>query len=125
MQNQAYSKSAVNGVNTVNNVTESHLQGQCFQWHWNTRPSERGQLFMIYNNPKNAAHGSMLKAMGMIAGCSDLVYLAPGGSIHFLECKLPEGVQSRAQKTFEARVTALGHRYSIFRSLEEFQALLT
>jgi p-aminobenzoyl-glutamate transporter AbgT len=105
-------------------MTESRIQSDCFTWHWNTFPHERGQLFMVYNTPKNAAHGSILKAMGMLAGASDLIYLASSGKIYFLECKKPGGIQSDAQQTFERNVRTLGHYYLLFYSLEQFQGII-
>lgn len=103
--------------------TEARIQSDCFTWHWNYMPHERGRLFMVYNTPKNAAHGSILKAMGMLAGVSDLIYLSDSGPV-FLECKKPGGEQSPAQKEFQKLVTTLGYRYELFHSLKEFQALV-
>jgi hypothetical protein len=111
-------------IESKNQVTESRLQSEVYTWFHNTYPEQRGQLFMIYNNPKNAAHGAILKAMGMVAGCSDLIYLAPTGKVYFLECKLPEGVQSKDQKKFENMVSGIGHTYRIFRSVEQFQEII-
>jgi hypothetical protein len=107
-------------------MSESKIQSDSFTWHWNTYPHERGQLFMVYNNPKNAAHGSILKAMGMLAGVSDLCYLtdnAPRGIV-FLECKKPGGTQSPGQKEFQSRVQSLGFDYHLFHSLEEFRNIV-
>jgi hypothetical protein len=104
-------------------IPESKIQSTCFMHHWNTYPQERGQLFMVYNTPKNAAHGSILKAMGMVAGCSDLILLRRRHVI-FLECKKPGGVQSPEQKRFETLVRSLGFDYELFHSLPEFVAIL-
>ena len=134
----------------MNNLpSESSIQSECFRWHWNTYPKQRGQLFMVYNNPKNAAHGSILKGMGMVRGVSDLIYLpsntpsiapsitlgsAPGiapsitpvypSPALFLECKLPGEHQKPEQIEFEKLVTGIGHQYHIFMSLAEFQEIL-
>jgi hypothetical protein len=104
-------------------IPESKIQSTCFLHHWNTFPDQRGQLFMVYNTPKNAAHGSILKAMGMVAGCSDLILLRRRHVI-FLECKKPGGIQSPEQKRFETLVRSLGFDYELFHSLEEFQGIL-
>ncbi len=105
-------------------VSEAKIQSACFLWHWNTYPAERKRLFMIYNNPKNAAHGAVLKSMGMIAGVSDMQYLSPSGKVWFLECKKPGEHPSPAQREFAELITSLGHQYRVFRSLPEFQAIL-
>jgi len=141
----------MNKIETTYLPSESSIQSECFRWHWNAYPQQRGQLFMVYNNPKNAAHGSILKGMGMVRGVSDLIYLpghiyipgithgitpvstlcpTPGialccpSPVLFLECKLPGEHQKPEQIEFEKLVTGIGHQYYIFRSLAEFQAIL-
>jgi hypothetical protein len=44
--------------------------------------------------------------------------------IIWLEVKAPNGVQSDAQKSFQALVESNGHRYAIVRSLEDLEAVL-
>jgi hypothetical protein len=83
-ENSVYKKSAVHGVHLSTGVKESKIQSDCFTYHWNHYPAQRGQLFMVYNTPKNAAHGSILKAMGMVAGVSDMIYLPKPKHIVFL-----------------------------------------
>ena len=107
----------------TDNITESRLQQLCFSWHWNNKPLERGRLWMQYNNPKNAAHGAVLKGMGMIPGPSDLAFLQDDGRMLFIELKLPGRRQSPAQKEWAATVRACGADYEIARSLEEFKNL--
>lgn len=120
--------------------TEARLQQLCFTWHWNTLPHERRRLILIHNNPRNAIEGAKLVGMGLQEGSSDLLYLrqfvinntiemlrADAFGIirpHFLECKLVNGVQSQAQKQFQRDVEALGWRYDLFRSLDDFQRLI-
>lgn len=124
--------------------SEARFQQGCFMWHWNYMPEERGRLLLMHNNPRNAVAGAILRGMGMQEGATDLLYLrkvgAPGGISelflvthegwkgiclpHFLEAKLPEGYQSKAQKEFQKQVEAFGWKYDIFRTLEEFQSLI-
>lgn len=108
---------------SLGGLSESAIQQLCFTYHWNAYPHQRRLLFMVYNTPKSAAHGAILKGMGMIAGVSDMCYLSPSG-VYFLECKKPGGRQSDAQKEFQAAVEAAGHKYAIFTSLEEFKTIL-
>jgi hypothetical protein len=93
-------------------------------WHWNTRPNERGLLFMVHNSPKNAIDGARLKAMGMVAGVSDMIYLRDGLPPLCIELKLPDGIQSKAQKEWQKVVESVGCEYVIIRSLSEFQDLI-
>lgn len=79
---------------------------------------------MQYNNPKNAAHGAVLKGMGLLPGVSDLAYLRDDGRMLFIEMKLPGQRQSPAQKDWQQIVTALGADYCVITSLEEFQAAI-
>ena len=101
-------------------MTESKLQSDCFIYVSN-HPQLRhlkGRFFLIYNNPKNALHGSILKGMGLRRGPSDQVLLKQG-TVVWIECKLPGEGQSKDQEDFQAEVEALGMRYYLYRSLDE------
>jgi|SRR5215211_1846982 len=111
------------------NMYEARLQSICFTWHWNSFPSERGRLFMVYNNPNNRIEGAVLKGMGMVPGVSDLIYLFKdewkiSPSVKFLECKLPGCKQDKEQIKFESMVKMLGFGYYLFHSLDEFKLLI-
>jgi hypothetical protein len=105
-------------------ITESKLQQQCFMWHWNTHPDERGRLWMQYNNPKNRAHGAVLKGMGLVAGVSDLAYLKSDGTMLFIELKLPGQKQGPKQIWWEQLVTKTGAEYKVINNLEAFKKLI-
>jgi hypothetical protein len=105
-------------------ITEAYLQAQCFQHHWNTRPNERGLLFMVHNNPRNAVDGARLRAMGLIKGVSDMIYLRPNRHPLCIEFKLPDGVQSKAQKEWQKTVEAIGCEYVIVHTIKEFEQVL-
>lgn len=102
-------------------VTEDSIQSVCFQWHWNTMPHERGMLFHVNQKAKNRIEGNRMKAMGVVPGVSDLIYLK--GPL-FIEMKTPIGEQSPDQKKFQALVESLGYRYIICRSFEEFKHII-
>jgi hypothetical protein len=104
--------------------SEASIQQECFMWHWNTRPEERGRLFHVYNNGKNSEHGAVLKGMGTVSGVADLCYLMPGGRCGYIEMKAPGGRQSRSQKEWQAMVEGLGFKYLIATSLDEFKLAL-
>lgn len=101
-------------------MSEDQLQGQCFQWHWNTFPDQRGLLFHVNQKARNAIEGNRMKAMGVVPGVSDLIYLR--GPL-FIEMKTETGVQSKDQQRFQSLVESLGYRYVICRSFEQFQQL--
>lgn len=108
----------------MSNITESRLQSDCFLWHWNTLPNERGRLFMVHNNPKNAIDGNRLKAQGMVAGVSDMIYLRDGLPPLCIEFKLPDGKQQSVQKQWQQVAESTGAKYVIIRSLEDFIQLI-
>lgn len=105
-------------------MTESRLQQECFLWHWNTYPEQRGRLWMQYNNGKSREHGAILKGMGMVSGVSDLAYLRGDGQMIFIELKVGDSRQSDRQKWWEGVVTACGAEYRIVRSLDEFKEVI-
>lgn len=103
------------------NPSEDSIQSECFQWHWNNLPNERGMLFHVNQKARNKIEGNRMKAMGVVAGVSDLIYLR--GPV-FIEMKSEIGLQSVEQKKFQAIVESLGYRYVICRSLEEFKKII-
>lgn len=115
-----------------NGHPEAQIQTECYQWWWNAFPQHRGLLFAVMNelskelDPEiQLKEAAMRKAMGVFAGVSDFVCLVPSGKWHgiMLECKAT-GRQSEAQKLWQVRVTAMGYRYEVFRSLEQFQNII-
>ena len=104
-------------------ITEARLSQDCFTWHWNNYPTQRGQLFIIHNNPRNAVDGARLKAQGLVAGVADMCYLTNEGKPVFIELKLPKGVQSKNQKWWESVCYSVNVQYFIVRSLDQFKDL--
>ena len=100
-------------------MTEEQLQAHIFQYHWNNYPNERQRLFHVNNKARNKIEGNQMKARGVVAGISDLVYLDENRTI-YIELKIEGGTQSNEQKTFEKQCIATGHKYIIVRSLDEF-----
>ena len=112
-------------MNQTTFMSENQLQAQIFEYHWNNYPSQRGLLFHVNNKARNAIEGNKFKAMGVIAGVSDLIYLKPGGKPIFIELKTDTGIQSNEQKKWEIAITNAGYEYIICRSLEDFKFLLS
>jgi hypothetical protein len=100
-------------------ISEDRLQQECFTWHWNKKPKERGLLFMVYNGAVNRIQGAQLKSKGMVKGVSDMIYLRPGGNPLLIEV----GRQSQAQMDWEKTVLKNGYEYHLVRSLEQFITL--
>ena len=104
-------------------LEEFKLQAQCFRFHWNERPQERGRLFTVNNNSGGKFEGAIMKAMGVVAGVADMMYLSDAGLIA-LEFKTPTGRQSPVQKQWQETIEAAGYRYVIIRTFEEFKQTL-
>jgi len=52
-----------------------------------------------------------------------MTYLSPKGAV-FLEFKTPKGKQSLSQKWWQGVVKAVGYKYVVIRSVEDFQRVL-
>lgn len=100
--------------------TEGRLQSDCFLEFWNKYPILRMRLFMVKNNSKNRIQGARDKAMGMVKGAADMIFLKSDGKNLFLEFKLPGETQKKHQKKFQKMVESLGHEYRLVYTREEF-----
>jgi hypothetical protein len=103
--------------------SESLLQSECFQYHWNNFPDQRGLLFHVQQKARNKIEGNRFKAMGVVSGVSDMIYLKPGGRPLLIEFKTETGTQSSTQKDWQQKVEAIGYEYVICRSFSHFQQL--
>jgi hypothetical protein len=104
-------------------MTEKALQQACFTWFHNTYPELRGTMWMNHNQASNRKQGAILKAMGMVAGVSDLLWLHKG-RLWCIELKTEDGRQSQAQKDWQRAIMAQGGVYYMVRSEVEFQHLV-
>lgn len=104
-------------------MTEEQLQAQIFQWHWENKPEERRLLFHVQQKARNAIEGVRFRAIGVVPGVSDLVYLRPGGKPVMMELKTDTGSQSAEQVKWQNAVEAAGYEYVIIRSLEAAQKI--
>lgn len=69
-------------------MREDRLQHDLIMWFGHSWPEYRKLLIEINNNPKNKAHGSYRKSMGMIKSASDLIMVQPkSGTIAAIELK--------------------------------------
>jgi hypothetical protein len=74
---------------------------------------------------RTAAEAALFKAMGQLAGASDLIFFMPDGTARFLEFKADKGRATEAQEAFQARVEAIGCEYRICRSLDELEGVVS
>lgn len=84
-----------------------------------------GVVFFHVENERKRDHKQQaaFKAMGGLAGVSDLVLAIPGGRICFMEVKAATDL-SEAQEAFLAGMEAHGHRTAVVRSLDEAAFIL-
>jgi hypothetical protein len=104
--------------------TELRLQQECFVWHWNTYPKQRGLFFRIKNEGTNRISGARDKASGVVAGVADSCLLLPNGlGVLFIEFKLEKGKQSESQRIWQHTLEQHSYPYHIIRTLTEFKEL--
>ena len=104
-------------------MTEAQLQSKCVIWLRNTYPQTHGLFFAVNNNSIHAHAGGTMKAMGVIPGVADTIFLWEGKA-YFLEFKTPDGRQSAAQREWQRTVEVQGFRYEIIRDFEEFKTFI-
>lgn len=104
-------------------MKESKIQSSCVIWLWNNHPETRGLFFSVTNNSEHVVRGANRKALGLVPGVSDTIFLWKGKA-YLIEFKNETGVQSNVQKNWERKVNEQGFEYFIVRSLEQFQDLI-
>jgi len=104
-------------------MSEQQIQTACVKWLWNTHPETRGLFFAVNNNSEHVARAMNRKAVGVVPGVSDTVFLW-NGQAYLIEFKTLKGRQSDVQKRWEAKVTEQGFKYSLIRSESEFRELI-
>lgn len=105
-------------------MTEHQIQAQIIAYFNQHYPQYRKCLFHVNNKAKDSLEGARFKTLGVVAGVSDLILLAPN-QVYFIELKDQTGRQSDHQKAFQQQAESLGHIYVVIRSLSEFQALVS
>ena len=127
---------------------ESYIQQSAVRWFRLQYPHLANLLVHIPNEGQRTTKwiggrlvctgGAKLKAEGMVKGASDLVLFVPNGEFHALclETKVEEEYyekgkrkvkrtyQSQEQKEWQTLVENQGFKYVVYRSVEEFIAII-
>lgn len=82
-------------------------------------------FFHVPNGGKRGiAEAKRFKAMGVLAGVADLVFILDGGRIAFIELKVGRNQLEAPQETFRESVQQQGCPYAVCRSLDEVEGTL-
>lgn len=106
---------------------ESYIQKQCVKWF---RLQYRHLYPLLFSVPNGGQRdirvAQSMKAEGIVAGVSDMIFLYPARGYHALciEFKTEHGRQSDAQVEWEAAVTAKGYKYVLIRNFMQFYHLI-
>lgn len=104
---------------------EEHLiQVSCVNWFTLVHRNMRHQLFAVPNGGwRNEIVAGKLKAEGVLAGVSDLIFLHKNSQYGALliEMKTPKGTQSDKQMEWQSLIEKDGYKYVVCHSRDEFE----
>lgn len=104
--------------------SEEKIQSNCFLWFWNTYPEYRGLLFHVPNGGKrNSREANKLKAMGVVPGIPDLLFLWKGIT-YYIEMKNATGELSPDQKRIKKLFVDNGAIVFVCRELKSFKGIV-
>jgi hypothetical protein len=107
-------------------MQEDKIQQSIYIWFTNNYVI-KDKRCMILSIPNGGLRDKMtaitMKATGLYKGAADLM-LVHRGWVGFVELKTETGIQSPAQRQFEAHCIEAGLPYKLVRSLAEFQQLI-
>ena len=102
---------------------ESQLQQMCVRYFRYKYPQ-----YLIYATPnggsRNSIEAKRLKAEGVLAGVADLTILLPQGRSVYIEMKVKGNRQTDHQKDFQQKAEALGYKYYVCYSFDQFKAII-
>lgn len=67
----------------------------------------------------------LMKRLGLLAGVFDLVVMAPGPFIGFMEIKVGNERLSENQEWFRTELIKMGFQYAVVRSLDDVKEAIT
>jgi hypothetical protein len=97
---------------------EARPQAAVFEWIRWAAP----QVFAFHpanGGWRSAREAARFRWIGLVAGVPDIVIIAPGARVHFIEMKAPGGTLSPAQRHIHETLTALGSPPAICRSIDD------
>jgi penicillin-binding protein-related factor A (putative recombinase) len=100
--------------------SESKIQSDCIIWFWNTHTALRGLFFSVTNNSENIGRAMQRKALGLVSGVSDCLFIYRG-SVYCFEFKTTTGRQSASQIEWMQKVNNQGVNYYLIRDFETFK----
>lgn len=104
--------------------TEARIQQEIVLWYRNNfclkHHNPRHLIFSVPNESQNVQEVGYKKAIGLLKGASDCI-IVRNAQVLFVEVKTNTGRQSKEQIEFQQTVEALGFRYILVRSLEDFK----
>jgi VRR-NUC domain protein len=102
---------------------ESQLQQMCVRYFRYKYPQ-----YLIYAVPngglRNSLEAKRPKAEGVLAGVADLTILLPQGRSVYIEMKVKGNRQTDNQKAFQQKAEALGYKYYVCYSFDQFKAII-
>ena len=104
-------------------ISEAKIQSTCVIWLWNEHPETRGCFFSVTNNSEHVVRAANRKALGLVAGVSDCIFIWDGKT-YGIEFKTEIGRQSPRQEWWQQAIENQGAKYYIVRSFDEFKALM-
>jgi hypothetical protein len=96
---------------------EGKVQQEIVMWFRNVYAQGKTPRPIIFSVPNE--NQQRFISTGMLPGASDLIVVLQN-DIYFVEVKSETGTQKPKQKEFEKRITDLGYKYILVRSLEGF-----
>lgn len=123
---------------------ENYLQNQCFIWFQNTYGMIKHNPRLLFYSVANEIGASVaysigntkkikdtlsrtmakFKLTGFKKGVADVHLCFSNGKLVYIEFKTETGTQRTEQKEFQEQVEALGFKYYIVRSLEQFKEIV-
>ena len=106
--------------------SEDNLTYRCYTWFNNSFPQHRGRLFHVPNGgQRSVSEGNRLKAMGVIAGVPDFIFISGVGGIVGIELKVGKNVLSPQQIALHASWGKIGVKVYVVRDdIEEFKKII-
>jgi hypothetical protein len=107
------------------NDLEEQLQRSIVErLRWQADP--RVIFFHVPNGgARSKSEGAKFKALGVLPGVPDLIFLLPDATIFCMELKSRDGVQSDGQKAFQAKCEAIGVEYTVCHDIDTAVSILT